>query len=186
MNTQPRTLLSIAVTVALWCVAHSAEASEAAAPHRVKRNAVEDPAKPETRFASASPEVRDGHVLAGKKTTEVKLDEQSAIANNELRQMVVHLPGLLVSEQQIPGYFNMNYRGLGDPHESEFVMVFEDGVPLASGWFGVPALYYLPPTERLERVAFVRGGSSLLYGPQPGPAINLVTRTPSPAHSLAR
>ncbi|MBK7043213.1 MAG: TonB-dependent receptor plug domain-containing protein [Rhodanobacteraceae bacterium] len=134
----------------------------------------------DTRFAQVAKAVQNGQVLAGKKSTEVPLTEQPAIANNELRQMFARLPGLLLSEQQIPSHFNVNYRGLGDPHESEFVMFFEDGVPLASGWLGDPTMDYLPPAERVERVQFVRGGSSLLYGPQPGPAVNLVTRDPLP------
>ncbi len=178
MNVHPRTLLSVAVTVALFSASHRVDAGEAAAPHRLKRTEVAGQAQPDPRFPQVAREVEDGKVLAGKKTTEVKLDEQPAIANNELRQTFVRVPGLLVSEQQIPGHFNVNYRGLGDPHESEFVMFFEEGVPLASGWFGYPTMYYLPPTERLERVQFLRGGSALLYGPQPGPAVNLVTRTP--------
>lgn len=180
MNVHPRTLLSVAVAAALCCASYRVDAGEAAAPHRLKRTDVEGQAQPDPRFPQVAREVDDGKVLAGKKTTEVKLDEQPAIANNELRQTFVRVPGLLVSEQQIPGHFNVNYRGLGDPHESEFVMFFEDGVPLASGWFGYPTMYYLPPTERLERVQFLRGGSALLYGPQPGPAVNLVTRTPLP------
>ena len=172
-------LLSIAVAIALFPTDSSAEPAERK-PRRLDRTEVQGVVQPDPRFAQVSKEVDDGQILVGKKTTEIELDEQPAIANNELRQTFVRVPGLLVSEQQVPSHFNVNYRGLGDPHESEFVMFFEDGVPLASGWFGYPTMYYLPPTERLERVQFVRGGSSLLYGPQPGPAINLLTRDPLP------
>jgi Fe(3+) dicitrate transport protein len=173
-------LLTVAITAALCASLPARVEAEPGKPHRLERTDVVVDAQPDPRYPQIAKDVQDGKVLAGKKSTEVNLDEQPAIANNELRQTFVRVPGLLVSEQQIPSHFNVNYRGLGDPHESEFVMFFEDGVPLASGWFGYPTMYYLPPTERLERVQFVRGGSSLLYGPQPGPAVNFVTRAPLP------
>ena len=40
---------------------------------------------------------------------------------------------------------------LGNPHESEFVGFFQDGVPLASDKFGYPTIYYLPPAQRITR-----------------------------------
>jgi Fe(3+) dicitrate transport protein len=171
-------LLALAIASALPSLA-LAEATPAK-PHRLDRTVVAAEPQPDPRFSQVSKEIDDGQVLAGKKSTTVELAEQPAVANNELRQTFVRVPGLLVSEQQVPSHFNVNYRGLGDPHESEFVMFFEDGVPLASGWFGYPTMYYLPPTERLDSIQFVRGGSSLLYGPQPGPAVNLLTRDPVP------
>ena len=176
-------MLALAIVLSLPQFAHADSAD--GRPHRLNRTEVTAEPQPDPRFPQISKDIEDGQILSGKKTTDVKLDEQPAVANNELRQTFVRVPGLLVSEQQIPSHFNVNYRGLGDPHESEFVMFFEDGVPLASGWFGYPTMYYLPPTERLERVQFVRGGSSLLYGPQPGPAVNLVTRDPLPEAEFA-
>lgn len=120
--------------------------------------------------------VDSGRVFAGKKTTVVDLADQPTFVEPNLRQMFARLPGLFVSDQRIPSIFNVNYRGLGNPHESEFVAFFQDQVPLASDMFGYSTLYYLPPAQRVERVEFTRGGSGLLYGPQIGPSINFVTR----------
>jgi Fe(3+) dicitrate transport protein len=39
-------------------------------------------------------------------------------------------------------------------------------------------LYFSPPLEAVDHVQLIRGGSALLYGPQPGPALNLVTHLP--------
>ena len=147
-------------------------------PTKLDRQQVHAEAEADPRFAQIANEIDDGRIMTGKKTTVVDLDAQPEVVNNELRQAFVRLPGLLLSEQQIPGHFNVNYRGLGDPHESEFVSFFENGVPLASNWFGYPTTYYLPPIDRVDRIAFVRGGSSLLYGPQPGPSIDFITRAP--------
>lgn len=185
MNASRTSLLATAIAAALTWSAASAANVDSAAPHTLERTEINASPQPDPRFPQVSKEVSDGQVLAGKKSTTVQLDEQPAVVNNELRQTFVRVPGLLVSEQQVPSHFNVNYRGLGDPHESEFVMIFEDGVPLASSWFGYPTMYYLPPTERLERVQFIRGGSALLYGPQPGPAVNLVSRDPMPEDDFA-
>lgn len=120
--------------------------------------------------------IEEGKVFSGKKTTVVDLTEQPTFVEPNLRQIFSRIAGLFVSDQKIPSIYNVNYRGLGNPHESEFVAFFQDGVPLASDLFGYPTIYYLPSAQRIERVEFVRGGSGLLYGPQIGPTINFITR----------
>ncbi|MBP7625012.1 MAG: hypothetical protein KA763_13680, partial [Xanthomonadales bacterium] len=118
MNTIRPAVLTVAIATALSWSSHAA-ADAASSPRRLERTEVSGEAQPDPRFPQVSKDVVDGQVLAGKKSTDVKLAEQPAVANNELRQTFVRVPGLLVSEQQIPSHFNVNYRGLGDPHESE-------------------------------------------------------------------
>lgn len=125
------------------------------------------------------PDVKAGLILAGKKTSVVDLTEQPTFVEPNLRQMFTALPGLFVSEQKIPSIFNVNYRGLGNPHESEFVAFYQNNVPLGANMFGYPTMYYMPGAQRIEQVEFIRGGSGLLYGPQIGPVVNFVTRGPS-------
>lgn len=125
------------------------------------------------------PDIQQGRIFAGKKTSVVELSEQPTLIEPNLRQMFATLPGLFVSEQKIPSIYNVNYRGLGDPHESEFVAFYQDNVPLGANMFGYPTMYYMPGAQRIERVEFIRGGSGLLYGPQIGPVVNFVTRSPS-------
>jgi len=125
---------------------------------------------------NALPDVAEGKIFAGKKVSSAHLNEQPNFVEPHLRQMFSTLPGLLVSDQQIPSIYNVNYRGLGNPHESEFVAFFQNNVPLASDLFGYPTIYYIPPAQRVERIDFVRGGAGLLHGPQIGPALNFITR----------
>lgn len=127
-------------------------------------------------MSNVMPTLSSGKIFAGKKTSVADMEEMPNFIEPNLRQMFSTLPGLFVSDQQIPSIYNINYRGLGNPHESEFVGFFQNNVPLASDLFGYPTLYYLPPAQRVERVEFVRGGSGLIYGPQIGPTINFVTR----------
>jgi len=116
--------------------------------------------------------VEDGKILAGKKVSIVDLSLQPSFVEPNLRQVFSRLPGLFVSDQKIPSIYNVNYRGLGNPHESEFVAFFQNGIPLASDMFGYATIYYLPAAQRIERAEFIRGGAGLLYGPQIGPTIN--------------
>jgi Fe(3+) dicitrate transport protein len=123
--------------------------------------------------------VEGGKIYEGKKVTVTELEATPPTVNNNMRQVFTQAPGLLVSEQNIPSHINMNYRGIGDPHESEFVLPLKDGVPTTMDWFGYPTAYYAPPIESIQSIEFVRGGSALLYGPQPGPVINYITYLPT-------
>jgi len=49
-----------------------------------------------------------------------------------------------------------------------------------SDWIGFPTLYYLPLPQSINEIQFIGGGSSLLYGPEPAPAVNFVTKHPEP------
>ena len=53
-------------------------------------------------------------------------------------------------------------------------------------WIGFPTLYYQPVPQSISEIQFIRGGSSLLYGPEPAPAINFVTKHPVPGNALER
>jgi len=132
----------------------------------------------EQRDSDVMPTLLEGKLFDGKKTSVVELADQQTFVEPNLRQMFSRLPGLFVSEQKVPSFYNVNYRGLGDPHESEFIAFFQNNVPLAANRFGYPTIYYMPGAQRIERVEFIRGGAGLMYGPQIGPVLNFVTRRP--------
>ena len=134
------------------------------------------PAKLEHQMA----EVSGTQITVTKKTTVTKLDDQPTIIDNNMQQLFVRSPGIFVSEQGTPTQFNLSYRGLGNPQESEYVLVMQDGIPITTDWIGFPTLYYMPQPQGIEEVQEIRGGSSLLYGPEPAPVINFVSRRPQP------
>jgi Fe(3+) dicitrate transport protein len=125
-------------------------------------------------------EVDGTQITVTKKATVIPLDKQPPVQNNNLQELYTKAPGLIVSEQQNPGQFNFTYRGLGNPQESEYTLFLQDGLPLMSDWIGFPTLYYVPVPQSVSEIQIIRGGSSLLYGPEPAPAINYVTRHPVP------
>jgi Fe(3+) dicitrate transport protein len=130
------------------------------------------------------PEVDGPKITVTKKTTVTHLEYQPTVIGNNLNQALARTPGVLVSEQPTPTQFNFNYRGIGNPQESEYVLVMQDGIPLEGDWIGFPTLYAFPMTQSLSEVQLIRGGSSLLYGPEPAPVLNMVSKRPAPGTPL--
>jgi len=118
------------------------------------------------------PAVEGTRIYSGKKTTVVDFDALPSIVNSNYRQAFSQTPGLLVSELPNPALLSLGSRGIGDPHETQDLLVLRDGVPFVVDLFGYPTVYYAPPLESVDRLEFIRGGASLLYGPQPGGALN--------------
>jgi len=139
----------------------------------------------DTRYAHTLPEVDGPTITVTKKTSVVELDNQPTVIDNNQREIFDRLPGVVLAEQQNPTQLNLSYRGLGNPQESEYVLVMQDGIPLELDWIGYPTLYNLPVPQTLSSVQMIRGGSGLLYGPEPQPVINFISRSPEPAKLAA-
>jgi Fe(3+) dicitrate transport protein len=115
-------------------------------------------------------------IYSGKKTSVIDLDSLPPITNNNYRQALAKTPGLYLSEESTP-LVSIGYRGL-DPNRVQFTQVLRDGIPIHADQFGYPEAYFTPPLDTVDRIEFLRGGASLLYGPQPGGALNYVTHRP--------
>lgn len=124
------------------------------------------------------PDVQGTHIYQGKKTENIDLRRMPPIINNNLRQALSRTPGLIVSEESSP-LLSIGYRGL-EPHRGQFTQILQDGIPIHADMFGYPEAYYTPPLQFVERIDFIHGGASLMYGPQPGGALNFVTNDPDP------
>lgn len=132
----------------------------------------------ETVQGSYLPAVLDQRIFAGKKSTVVDFDAMPQIQSDNYRQAFAKTPGLLVSELPNPSLLSIGSRGIGDPHESQNILVLKDGIPFVLDLLTYPTVYYQPPFEAIDRLEYTRGGSALLYGPQPGGALNYVTHMP--------
>jgi Fe(3+) dicitrate transport protein len=170
--------------------AQSQPPSEQAPPKKPRQQVVIEANRPEsynrqTRFAHSLPEVEGPVLNVTKKTSVVELGAEPTVIDNNQREIFDRLPGIVLAEQQNPTELNLSYRGLGNPQESEYVLVMQDGIPLELDWIGYPTLYYLPVPQTLSSVQMIRGGSGLLYGPEPQPVINFISRAPDPEHLAA-
>ncbi|MBI4341627.1 MAG: TonB-dependent receptor plug domain-containing protein, partial [Candidatus Omnitrophica bacterium] len=123
------------------------------------------------------PDVEGARIYKGKKTVVIDLQAVPPIVNNNYRQALAKTPGLLLSEETTP-LFSVGYRGL-EPHRAQFTQVLKDGVPIHADMFGYPEAYYVPPLQSIDHLEFVHGGAALMYGPQPGGALNFVTKQPA-------
>lgn len=124
------------------------------------------------------PEVVGTSIYAGKKTSVIDFDSMPQIQTDNYRQAFAQTPGLLVSELSNSSLLSLSYRGIGDPHESQNLMVLKDGIPFVLDPLGYSTVYFAPPFESLDRLEFVSGGAALLFGSQPSGALNYVTHTP--------
>jgi Fe(3+) dicitrate transport protein len=133
-----------------------------------------------TRYAHSMPEIPGPEITVTKKTTVVQLADQPPVIDNHQREIFDRMPGIVLAEQQNPTELNVTYRGLGNPQESEYILLMQDGIPMEMDWIGYPTLYYIPDPETLSQVQMIRGGSGLIYGPEPEPVINFVSKEPTP------
>jgi Fe(3+) dicitrate transport protein len=124
------------------------------------------------------PDLSNGKIYAGKKTSVIDLGDLPALQTDNYRQAFIKTPGLLISEVANNSILNVGSRGLGDPHESQNILVMRDGLSYALDPHGYPAVYNAPAFEAMQRLDYIRGGAALLYGPQPGGALNFVSRRP--------
>jgi Fe(3+) dicitrate transport protein len=186
--------LALAVANILFVSAHAVSAHAEDAPQadqqksdqlpRVEvRGRTHDDTRPKLQHIMK--EVDGPLITVTKKTSITKVENIPTVVDNNLRDLFAQTPGLFYSEQQIPGQLNLSYRGIGNPQESEFVTVLLDGIPLEGDWIGFPTVYTFPMPQSLSEVQLIRGGSSLLYGPEPPPVVNLVSRKPVADRPLA-
>ncbi|MCA1659952.1 MAG: TonB-dependent receptor plug domain-containing protein [Verrucomicrobiaceae bacterium] len=172
--------LWLALCLALPAAATAQDAVMASLPEvRVVAEAESD----ETIQAPYLPPVQGTRIYSGKKTSVIDLDELPRITNNNYRQALAKTPGLYLSEETTP-LLSIGYRGL-DPSRVQYTQVLKDGIPIHADQFGYPEAYYTPPLDTVDRVEFLRGGAALLYGPQPGGALNYITHQPRSDRSFS-
>jgi Fe(3+) dicitrate transport protein len=132
--------------------------------------------KDEEAFSEFWKENKGAQIFSGKKNTITDLKKIPQLQTNNYRQATSQTPGLLISEVPNESIAAMTFRGLGDPHESFNVLLLQDGIPVSADMFGYPAHYYSPALPMMDRFQFIRGGSALQYGPQPGGVVNYISR----------
>ncbi len=119
------------------------------------------------------PAVYGNKIYLGKKSTITKISTNIPVAEaNNTRQLFQESSGVIVSDVNNQSYYSIGIRGIGDPHESQGVLLMSEGIPLAADFYGYPAAYYLPSLSSVESVEVTKTGAGLLYGSQPGGSLN--------------
>jgi Fe(3+) dicitrate transport protein len=119
-------------------------------------------------------EFADGIIYAGKKNEVLQIDNLEANkAINNTRQIIGRIPGANIIETESGGFTanGIGFRGL-NPYQSIETNTRQNGYGISADIFGYNEAYYLPPMEAVKNITFVRGASSLAFGPQIGGMIN--------------
>ena len=119
-------------------------------------------------------EYADGIIYAGKKNEVLQIDNLEANkAINNTRQIIGRIPGVNIIETESGGFTanGIGFRGL-NPYQSIETNTRQNGYGISADIFGYNEAYYLPPMEAVKNITFVRGASSLAFGPQIGGMIN--------------
>jgi Fe(3+) dicitrate transport protein len=108
-------------------------------------------------------------LTAGKKNEVIELAKSNAdLASVNQRQIFARVPGLMIWESDGSGIqIGISARGLSPNRSWEF-NTRQNGYDITPDVFGYPEAYYTPPMEAVERIEFIRGASSLQFGPQFG------------------
>lgn len=142
--------------------------------------------KSQKSFASSvKKDIEGTSIYTGKKVTTTEIDKLPVMSTNNFRQALSQTAGLLSSDVGFEGYSSLSYRGLGDPHETFNIHTLHNGLPASADMYGYPANYFVPPFQSLERIEFIRGGSSLMYGPHAGGTLNYISRKPEASKPFA-
>lgn len=125
-------------------------------------------------------EVEKTRIMSGKKNKATKVDINPPVPTDSYRQTFAQNASITVAEQSTEPWPAFNVRGIGDPHEAQNVLLLQDGLPMPLDMYGSGGQYTAPPTPLMEEIEVISGGAALLYGPQPGGAINYRSPTLTP------
>lgn len=116
---------------------------------------------------------------AGSVTT-VGPEELQLQGAGNLGDIFTRLPGVNYIDEDGRGTKpNIGLRGL-NPIRSEFLQILNNGVPTQPSLYSEQAGYYGVPAERVAGIEVIKGGASILYGPNTvGGVVNLLSRAPS-------
>ena len=117
------------------------------------------------------------NVFAGKKTnvlTEATMEGN--LAANVQRTAFARIPGLNMWEMDGAGtQLNLSTRGT-DAHRCIEMNMRQNGYNTNSDMFGYPENHYTVPLEAVQEIQYVRGSSSLQFGPQFGGMMNFILK----------
>lgn len=114
-------------------------------------------------------------ILTGKKNRTSSVKYLPPVQTDNNRQHFSQQAGIYAADLSTEPWTSLSFRGIGDPHEGQNLMILQDGLPVAVDMYGQPGNYYSPPAPLVETLNVIAGGGALMYGPQPGGAINYVT-----------
>jgi Fe(3+) dicitrate transport protein len=119
------------------------------------------------------PPIYKNKIFSGKKASITNLKNKALPSEaHNTRHVLQSSSGVVVSDVNNQSFYSIAIRGIGDPHESQNVLLMVDDIPVSADFYGYPAAYYLPTMSSVESVEVTKSGAGLLYGSQPGGSLN--------------
>lgn len=109
--------------------------------------------------------------------TKKEIEDWKPLSSQELLKKV---PGVTALEEDPAGLRpSIGIRGLDPSRSRGGVVLLIDGIPFNPGPYSDPGAYYNVPIQRIDHIEIVKGGSSILYGPNAvGGVVNYITKAP--------
>ncbi|MFQ5503619.1 MAG: TonB-dependent receptor family protein [Planctomycetota bacterium] len=103
--------------------------------------------------------------------------DDSRTRTEDVGHVLQRIPGFNLLDEQSTGLWsNVGIRGVS-PLRGRGALTLLDGAPAMLSLFGDNDWHVLPSVEQLERIEVVKGGASVLYGPNAiGGVVNFVTK----------
>jgi Fe(3+) dicitrate transport protein len=114
-------------------------------------------------------------ILSGKKNRTTKVDYLPPVQTDNHRQFFSQQASIHAADIAADPWTSLSFRGIGDPHEAQNILILQDGIPVSLDMYSSPNVYYAPPAQLMEEISVIAGGGALMYGPQPGGAINYIS-----------
>ncbi|HEX3023895.1 MAG TPA: TonB-dependent receptor, partial [Chitinophagaceae bacterium] len=120
-------------------------------------------------------------IFSGKKNELLIIDSLNANkALNNTRQIIGRIPGVNIIETESGGFTanGISFRGL-NPYQTISMNTRQNGYNISADIVGYNEAYYLPATEAVSGIQFLRGASGLQFGAQPGGLVNYILKEAS-------
>ncbi len=111
-------------------------------------------------------------ILSGKKNRTTKINYLPPVQTDNHRQFFSQQASIHAADIAADPWTSLSFRGIGDPHEAQNILILQDGLPVSIDMYSSPNVYAAPPAPLMEEIDVLAGGGALMYGPQPGGAIN--------------
>ncbi len=132
-------------------------------------------AKGQEAFRPSWVEQEKTKILSGKKNRTTKVDYLPPVQTDNHRQFFSQQASIHSADIAADPWTSLSFRGIGDPHEAQNLLILQDGLPVAIDVYGAAGNYYAPPGPLMEQIQVIAGGGALMFGPQPGGAINYLS-----------
>lgn len=114
-------------------------------------------------------------IFSGKKNRTTKINYLPPVQTDNHRQFFSQQASIHAADIAADPWTSLSFRGIGDPHEAQNLLIMQDGIPVPIDMYGAAGYYYAPPAPLMEQIQVLAGGGALMYGPQPGGAINYIS-----------